>query len=65
MSYIRTLSEGIVLPAVLLFSAIFFLIYMKGAPFRTLLTDLRDLRNKRGEGQSPLKAVTLALAGTL
>lgn len=65
MSYIRTLSEGIVLPAVLLFSAIFFLIYMKGAPFRTLLTDLRDLRNKREEGQSPLKAVTLALAGTL
>ena len=65
MSYVNTLISGILLPALLALAGIFFLIYLRGAPFCTLFSDLSLLKKQKSTKSSPVKAVCMALAGTL
>ena len=60
----NTLLSGVLLPAVLALCALFFLIYLKGAPFFTFFSDLRGLGASK-RSVAPIKAACLALAGTL
>ena len=61
----NTLLSGILLPAALALCALFFLIYLKGAPFSTFLSDLRGLGASKRSASAPIKGACLALAGTL
>ena len=57
---------GGLLPGLLMLGGLFFLIYLKGGPFRHPRRMLRVLTAKPKEGSmSPQRALLLALAGTL
>ena len=59
--------KGGLIPAMLLATGVFFLLYLRGYPFRTPRKMLRGLSatGKNGGGVSSFRALTLALAGTL
>lgn len=60
------LLSGVILPLLLLFSAIVFLFVLRGVPFRHPRRFLRGLRSSGARNAvSPSKALMLALAGTL
>lgn len=56
---------GGAIPVLLTLAGIFFLLYLRGGPFRSPRRMLRALLHRSGSGVSPFRAVTLALAGTL
>lgn len=56
---------GILLPSLLCAAGLYFFFYMNGKPFRGFFTSLRGLSRKDRTGQSPWKAASMALAGTL
>lgn len=66
MNWLVWLLTGGAVPGLLLAGGIFFLIRLRGGPFRTPRRMLRSMAGRRGNGGvSPFRAVTLALAGTL
>ena len=66
LEWINSFLLGRTVPFCLLAGGVFFLIYLKGYPFRRPEAMLRAMTRKPpGEGISPFRAVTLALAGTL
>lgn len=66
LEWINAFLLGRTVPFCLLAGGVFFLIYLKGYPFRRPGAMLRAMTRKPpGEGISPFRAVTLALAGTL
>lgn len=56
---------GGAIPVLLTLAGVFFLLYLRGGPFRSPRRMLRALLHRSGSGVSPFRAVTLALAGTL
>ena len=56
---------GILLPALLCIAGLYFFFFMNGKPFKGFFTSLRGLSKRDKAGQSPLKAASMALAGTL
>ncbi len=63
---LKWLLTGGAIPWLLMGAGLFFLLYLKGAPFRNPVKMLRSLGKKESEdGISPFRAVMLALAGTL
>ncbi len=62
----KWLLTGGLLPVLLLLCGGFFLLYLRGYPFRTPRRMLRSLGRSGGEtGNSPFRSLMLALAGTL
>lgn len=59
------LLTGGAVPLLLGATGVFFLFYLHGRPFRTPRKMLHALAHQSGNGISPFRAVTLALAGTL
>ena len=57
--------EGGHIPLLLLLAGAFFLVYLRFQPFRRPKKMLDAMRQGGGDGVSPYRAVTLALAGTL
>lgn len=65
MSVLYQLATGGAIPVILSVSGVWFLWYLRGAPFRSPRGMIRAMCEKRPGGVSPFRAVTLALAGTL
>ncbi len=64
LEFLNTYLLGAVLPPVLLFAGVYFYIRLRAFPLRHPLRTLKALRGGEGTGSS-LRALTLALAGTL
>ncbi|MBQ9784889.1 MAG: sodium:alanine symporter family protein [Clostridia bacterium] len=62
---LKWLLTGGLIPVALLFCGVFFLIYLRGYPFRAPRGMLDALRTPQGDGVSPFRALMQALAGTL
>lgn len=62
---LKWLLTGGLVPAVLMLCGVFFLVYLKGYPFRAPRMMGRALTEKRVGGVSPFRALMQALAGTL
>ena len=65
MKQIDWFLSGGMLPWLLILCGIFFFFYLRGLPWRHPIRMLRSMAGHKGDGISPFRTVTLALAGTL